>query len=366
LQIDQKPVVALSIDIRRPKYQTSKKEKRIYLTGVLECNSRRLLAARFGYDQANRFNVAAVLRDAILIGGIPDQIWTDKGGEFTSGHVAELLKEFNIHLEITSHPELKGRIERIFRTFNEQLWVEQPGYVGSHTGQRNPNNRPELTISELEKGFWKYIDEKYHCRPHSELPYKEGTDSDEPKVRMNPLEYWNEFCFAEHIEPRRLDVFLTDRKAHVVGKKGIKHDGRKYWHDTFSEVAGEDVIVRSAPYYEGPDEIEVFYQGNWLCTAFADDSERGEAVTPGDVADAQRNQRRSIRRGIKAGRQDVLDADQEIAKSQSNNSSEKPSEQSKSEKPTTPPATKLSGGEKKLPKRKDSFIDRIDEDSEVF
>ncbi len=364
-QIDQTPVDALAVDIRRPKYQTSKKEKRIYLTGVLECNSRRVLAARFGYDQANRFNVAAVLRDAILVGGIPDEIWTDKGGEFTSGHVAQLLKEFNIHLEITSHPELKGRIERIFRTFNQQLWVEQPGYVGSHTGQRNPNNRPELTIAELEKRFWKYLVEDYHRQSHSELPYKESAEPDEPKVRMTPLGYWSEFCYAAHTDPRRLDVFLKDATPHTIGKWGIKHDDRKYWHDTFSEVVGEDVIVRTAPYYDGPDEIEVFHKKAWLCTAFAYESERGEDVTPADVAGAQRNQRQSIRRGIKEGRQDLRAADREIAKSKNNTDQQASGESPKPSKPTTPPAAKTSASQKKPTKRKGSFIDRMNDDSEV-
>jgi putative transposase len=365
-QIDQTPVDSLAVDIRRPKYQTSKKDKRVYLSGVIECNSRRILAVRFGYDQANRFNVAAVLRDAIILGGIPDEIWTDHGGEFTSGHVARLLSEFNIHLVITDRAELKGRIERIFGTFNTQLWSEVPGYVGSHTGQRNLNNRPQMTISELETRFWKYLDEDYHRQPHSELPYKECNEPDEPQVHFSPVEYWHEFCFTDHIDPRRLDIFLKDARPHVVGKWGIKHDSRKYWHDLFSEVVGEDVIVRAAPYYENPDEIEVFHKGTWLCTAFAYDSERGQAVKQGEVADAQRNQRRSIRRGIKEGRQDLRAVDDEIAKSKQNDVSQESGNVLPQPKPVTPPSTKSSGGRKNPPRRKGSFIDRMTDDSEVF
>lgn len=311
-QIDQTPIDTLAVDIRLPKYQTKSGEKRIYLTGVIECKSRRVLAVRIGYDQANQFNVAAVLREAIIVGGIPDEILTDRGGEFTADHIQQLLKEFGITLTITSHAELKGRIERIFGTFNQQLWSQVQGYVGSNTAQRNPNNRPVWTIAELERWFWKYIDEQYHCQPHSSLPFKEPLHEDDERVRMNPLEYWNEFCFAIPIDPRRLDIFLTTAIRRKVGKWGIKHDHRKYWHEQLGGLVGEWVTIRSAPYYEGPDEVEVFHEGNWICTAFAQDSARGEAVTGYDVRRAQQNQRAGYREAINIDKEALREADQAI------------------------------------------------------
>jgi putative transposase len=346
-QIDQTPVDALAVDIRQRGYQTKSGDTRIYLTTVIECNSRRVLAARFGYEPANRFNVAAVLRDAILVGGRPDEIWTDHGEEFKSRHVADLLSEFKIYIEYTNRPELKGRIERVFRTFNEQLWREQPGYVGSNTTQRHPDKRVKLSIAQLEKRFWKYLNEEYHQQPHSELPEKEdaGDDGYVP-IKMSPMEYWNEYCFAEHIDPRRLDVFLKDVRPHTVGKWGIKHHQRKYWHESLGEIIGEDVRVRAAPYYKGPDEIEVFHNGRWVCTAFAYDSPKGEKVTGHDVARAQGQQRRGYRGQITEGRRDLRKVDKQIADEER---SQQPTQQSPQESSTSTPESTAAKDESAAP-----------------
>ena len=64
----------------------------------------------------------------------------------------------------------------------------------------------------------------------------------------------------------------------------------------------EEVLVRAAPCYTAPSELEVFFEGQWRCTAFALSSAKGQAVQRHDVVEAQRRQRVQARRRIQAAR----------------------------------------------------------------
>jgi hypothetical protein len=68
-------------------------------------------------------------------------------------------------------------------------------------------------------------------------------------------------------------------------------------------LVGEEVLVRAAPCYTAPDELEVFFEGQWRCTAFALSSAKGQAVQRHDVVEAQRRQRTHARRRIQAARE---------------------------------------------------------------
>jgi hypothetical protein len=83
-----------------------------------------------------------------------------------------------------------------------------------------------------------------------------------------------------------------------VLKEGIKYGGRIYWHAELATLVGEDVIVRAAPSYTTPDEVEVYFEQQWHCTAFALDSAKGQALPCSVVADAQRRQCAHARRRI--------------------------------------------------------------------
>lgn len=103
-----------------------------------------------------------------------------------------------------------------------------------------------------------------------------------------------------------------------VIKEGIKYLGRVYWHESLLDhvCIGDDILIRSAPKYTHPDEIQVYAQGQWICSAFARDSALGKEVTGRQVAGAQRGQRAKARLKIK-GEQAMLQAtDKEIAQRQ--------------------------------------------------
>jgi hypothetical protein len=76
---------------------------------------------------------------------------------------------------------------------------------------------------------------------------------------------------------------------------------------------GQEVLVRSAPTYAAPDDIEVYHREQWICTASATDSSTGMAVTAKDVRDGQHAQREEARQRIHEARDAVKHIDEEIA-----------------------------------------------------
>src|SRR5690242_7187640 len=112
-------------------------------------------------------------------------------------------------------------------------------------------------------------------------------------------------CYAEPAKVRELDVLLKEPKKRVILKDGIYYRGRLYWDRRMPAHVGKHVVVRAAPIYRPPDEIEVYLEKNrqWLCTAKATDSPAGQAVTQLDIANAKREQRASLRRSIEQSRE---------------------------------------------------------------
>lgn len=347
-QIDHTRADVLVRDIRDEKYRTQSGELKPLLSACLEANSRRLLAFRFGYDEANSFNVVAVLREAILVGGIPDEVWTDHAEEFKSDHVKVFLQELGIKLFLTPRAEVKGRGERAFRTFNTKIWAEVRGYAGSNTVERNPAVRAKYTISELAAIYRERVDKDYNNAIHSELG-------------ETPMEHWAQHCFAEPADPRLLDMLLKKPERRKIGKKGIEYNNRFYWHRELGRLVGEHVLIRSDPLYDNPDDIEVFHNGQWVCTAFAIDSARGAAVSPEEISAAQSGQRADIRREIDQARDALKEADHEIIASGRSSLSAESTPQKPSLTETKPSLRKKPKPDKRA-KRKSDLIDRIPDD----
>jgi Mu transposase, C-terminal len=307
LEIDHTQIDVLAKDIRPPKYRTKSGEIRPWLTLCLERRSRLIMAAIFSYDRPDQYTVAAAIREAILVsddkpyGGVPDIILVDNGKELLSHHIQHITQGLHIMLRpcIRHQPQQKGKVERMMGTLNTRLWSDQPGYVDSDVQKRNPHAKAELTIAQLEEKLRAFI-AQYNNEVHSRLRGR------------TPLEYWHEHCFADPIDERDLDPLLMKKKTCTVHKFGIKYLTRIYWHRALADLVGKQVQVRSAPNYAPPDDIEVFDRDNWICTAFAIDSEVGKAITAKEVRDAQRDQREQAWERIREAREAVEHIDAEI------------------------------------------------------
>jgi putative transposase len=318
-QMDHTVVDVLVRDLRSARCRTSSGEVRPWLTLCMDSRSRAVVGARFGYDRPSRFTVAATIRDSLLTteskpcGGVPDELWVDRGKELVAHHVTHLAHELGIELfhGTPGQPQQRGRTERFFGTLNTRLWSRMPGYVASNTTERNPGAKAEMTISELVDAFWTFVEE-YHREIHS-------------VTNISPIDYWTEHRCPPPVELRRLDILLMESARRKVGKIGIRYRSRKYWHDALAPLVGESVLVRTEPSYAAPDEIEVFHNGAWVCTAFATDSVRGRRVRPSDVAAAQRMQLQEARQRIGDARKALRDAEGEIEEVEPSSTDSQPS-----------------------------------------
>jgi len=259
-----------------------------------------VMAGLLSYDEPTRFTVAAAIRDAILtgehkpFGGVPDEIWIDNGKDLVARHVYQLAEGLGIKLVPgpPHEPQIRGIVERLHESLDTRLWSTLPGYVGPNTVERNPKAKAELTLYELDEHFRAFID-RYHHEVHSE-------------TGQTPLGFWQKHATSFPVdEPllRLLDMLLKEPATRRVLKEGIKYAGERYWHPELAVLVGESVLVRAAPHYTAPDEIEVFFEGRWRCTAFALTSSQGEALERQVVVDAQRRQRTHARSRIKAARE---------------------------------------------------------------
>jgi putative transposase len=292
-QIDHKaPLHVLIRDLRAPSHRSLSGEVRPYLTLVIDSASRLVMAGLFSYDPPDRFMVAAAIRAAMQtsehkpFGGVPDEIWVDNGKDLVADHVYQLVQGLGSALlpGPPHYPELRGIVERFHETLDTRLWATLPGYVGANVVERNPKAKAELSLSELDQHFRAFI-ERYHQEVHSALG-------------QTPLQFWQKHATQIPVNERLLDVLLKEAAQRRVLKEGMKYLGRIYWHADLATLVGEDVLVRAAPSYAAPDELEVYFEGQWRCTAFALDSEKGQTLPRSVVSDAQRHQRSEARRRI--------------------------------------------------------------------
>ena len=302
-QIDHKaPLHILVRDLRAPSHRQLSGEVRPYLTLAIDSASRLVMAGLFSYDPPDRFMVAAAIRAAMLMseakpfGGIPDEIWVDNGKDLIARHVQQLVRGLGATLEPgpPHQPQIRGIVERFHETLDTRLWATLPGYVGANVVERNPNAKAELTLTELDQHFRAFV-ERYHQEVHS-------------VTGAIPLQFWQDHTAQRPVDERLLDVLLKEAAQRRVLKEGIKYGGRVYWHADLATLVGEDVLVRAVPSYTAPDELEIYFETQWRCTAFALDSARGQAVPRPVIVEAQRRQRSHARKRITAARETIAEA----------------------------------------------------------
>ena len=155
---------------------------------------------------------------------------------------------------------------------------------------------------ELDQRFCAFI-ERYHQEVHR-------------ATGQTPLQFWREHATQIPVNERLLDVLLKEAAQRRVLKEGIKYINRVYWHTDLATLVGEDILVRAAPSYMAPDELEIYFEDQWRCTAFALDSAKGRALPRVVVSDAQRQQRQHARSRITKAREAVQAVEKEAPSAQ--------------------------------------------------
>jgi putative transposase len=181
--------------------------------------------------------VASLLRAMLLSFGVPDEVVTDNGAEYTSHHVVRVLDGLDCKHKLCEkfQPEQKPHIERFFGTFTRDLVELLPGFIGHNVAERKAvesrqqfeqrfGRRGEavelrLTGQQLQAFCTHWVQSVYMAAPHSGL----GDRTPAEMVSMNT-------GHARRIgDERALDQLLAEAPQgdgwRTVQKKGLLIDG---------------------------------------------------------------------------------------------------------------------------------------------
>lgn len=245
-----------------------------WMTTIIDDSTRRIMATLLTVVRPTAEMVTVALADAMRIkhipgtahrvGGVPQTLHSDNGGEFKAVQYTEALARLGVSRKV-SQPYLKhqnGKVERVQRTFQDELIKSLPGYSQAPQTLKRKDLFGRDTQLLSEDALAVYIDEwvdSYNAeRPHGSLGGK------------TPDEVW---CAQETplrtLDPEalRLAMLLADRPAYKVHAAGVSFRGQYFTAPDLATngMVGREVQVRYMPTDES--FIEVFYDGEWMCTA---------------------------------------------------------------------------------------------------
>lgn len=264
-----------------------------WLTVILDDYSRALAGYYLTFDPPSALNTSLALRQAIWrkdeprwhVCGIPQVLYTDCGSDFTSQHLEHVGVDLHMRLtnSIPGQPRGRGRIERFFKTIQQMLLCELPGYAPPQGPVRGT---PQLTLGDLDTQFRTFIFDVYHVRPPSE-------------TQVPPQQRWEAGGFLPQMPDslEQLDLLLlTVAQPRTVRRDGIRFMGQRYLDPTLAAYVGESVILRYDP--RDVAEVRVFYHDRFLCRAIGQEL-AGATVSWREIIHARNQTRRHLRQTLR-------------------------------------------------------------------
>lgn len=250
--------------------------RRWLIVGAIDVFSRRVVMS---LEESNTsYALARNIRKAIIKLGIPDQVVTDNGKDYTSNHFASVC--FSLGIEQIIVPPFSGdrkpHIERFFGTMARELFREIEGFCGHSVTERQAIQAGlsfehklqaierwkaksysedafaklfakkkdyaglsiEVPLSPEELSGWidRWVDAIYEQRKHNSLG-------------IAPIQRWQgDFTPAKTVgDHRTLDYLLGQTVVRTVGKKGItiRKDGIEAHYSAVELFAmvGEKVVT---------------------------------------------------------------------------------------------------------------------------
>src|SRR6266567_2099640 len=263
-----------------------------WLTIILDDFSRGVPGYFLGFAAPTALQTALTLHQAIWrkgdarwrLCGIPSVFYTDHGSDFTSRHMEQVAVDLKMELVFSQVgiPRGRGKIERFFRSVEQLLLSDQPGYA--------PEGRsgvvPSLSLPLFDARFRDWLLGSYHQRPQEDLP-------------MPPQARWETSAFLPPMPDslEQLDLLLlTVAKGRQIQRDGIRFQGYRYIDPTLAAYVGEAVTIRYDP--RDLAVIRIFYQERFLCRAVCS-AFAGEQISLKEVIQARKEQRKRVRQGIK-------------------------------------------------------------------
>jgi putative transposase len=226
---------------------------RPWITLAIDRKSRCILGFYVSFNPPSAYSVLACLRRAILpkadllkrfqgtrsewpCHGVPDLIACDNGMDLHANDIELACLEMAIEVLFcgVAHPEMKGAVERIFRTLAKDLIHELPGTTFSNPKERGDYPSEKLAAIDMETLVHllvKWIVDAYHNTPHRGLSGK------------TPLEVWREFEPDRIIElpanPLQLDVIASHTAHPTIFHYGVQVDNLFYNSPELREIAAD-------------------------------------------------------------------------------------------------------------------------------
>jgi putative transposase len=231
------------------------------LTAVLDDYSRAVMGYYLDLDPPSSQRTALSLRQAIwlkkdprwLVCGIPNRFYSDRGTDFKSHRIENIAAELSITLSKgrARKPQGKGKIERFFRSVNQLLMSELPGF----TPEGSEPNEPGMTIHQLQATFQKWLIDEYMHRVHSEID-------------QTPFERWSTHSahprLADSLETLNV-LLLKVPDERIVQQDGIRIFNLRYYATEFAGLIGKRITARYDP--QDISYVLVYIENEYVCRA---------------------------------------------------------------------------------------------------
>src|SRR6266571_5868476 len=283
-QADHTPLDVLLLD-------EAGKPAKPWLTAIEDDYSRAIVGYRLSFQEATALTTALTLRTAIWrkedprwhTFGIPTVFYSDHGSDFTSKHMEQVAADLPMELIFSqvSIPRGRGKIERFFRSVEQLLLQDTPGYAP----KGSTGVKATLTLPAFEQRFRTWLLEDYHHRVHVE-------------TKCKPQERWEAGGFLPRT-PKSLEqldlLLLTVAKTRRVQQDGIRFQGYRYIDPTLAGYVKEDVVIR----YDPADmaEIRIFYQDRFVCRAICQEL-AGSTISLKEIDKARAERRKQVKAGL--------------------------------------------------------------------
>ena len=280
---------------------------RPWLTVVLDDYSRALAGYTLFLGAPSAQQTALALHQAVRpkanpawpVTGLPDVLYSDHGSDFTSTRLEQVCLDTHVQLihSRVGVPQGRGKIERLFRSINDELLPHLPGHI-PHGTAGHPVTEPQLNLEGLDAAVERFVLEEYHRRVH-------------PETGQAPVERWTAGGWIPRLpaHPDDLDLLLlcaaTSRR---VQRDGVRFNGTRYLSTVLAAYVGEDVTVRYDP--RDAAEVRIYHHDQFVCRAIAPEL-AGESVTLKEVQQARIARRQALRQQLRERRSlaDALPAD---------------------------------------------------------
>ena len=222
--------------------------RKTYLFAFLDDHSRMIVGHRWGFAE-DTVRLAAALRPALAARGVPEAVYVDNGSAFTDAWLLRACAHLGIKLTHSTpgRPQGRGKIERFFRTVNDQFLVEIAPSAAGHGPLTGMD--PAAALLELNRLFTAWVEQVYHRRVHSEthqspLTRWDAAWTDPPPARPSPAALAEAFRWEArrrvtktatvslHGNTYQVEAALTGRKVELVfdpfdlTRIEVRHAGR--------------------------------------------------------------------------------------------------------------------------------------------